>query len=434
MRPTKRLLYLLALLLPLSLYALYDPAGLALWKLGLATLAVGTGYDLLRLMRTQAPEFERRLSGSIPVGVWSEVELTLANPTSQGLILSVHDHHPTDFEFEGLPLSLLLTARRKLSLSYRIRPQRRGDGLFAGVDILLRSPLGLWRQKRFIERAQLVRVFPNFREVINYAKLALDNDLSQIGVRQWQRRGEGSDFEQLREYRVGDSLRSIDWKATSRYRKLISKEYQDERDQQLVFLLDCGRQMRHRNPSGAHLDHALNAMLLLSYVASRQGDGVGFLAFGGELRWQPPRKGEGLIRRLLERTYDLDSTLEASDYLLAARHLMPLQRRRALVIVLTNSREEDQAELSRAIALLSRRHLVVLVELRETALQQALEEPIDGLDKALRYQGVMDYLYTRAQGLEALRRQGVRLLDVLPDQLSVRLVNTYLDIKSSRVL
>lgn len=434
MKPDRNLLYLLAGLLAIGLLASLLPGWVMLWKLCSAVVLLLGLLDLQLVRQQPLPGVKRVLRGSIPVGVWSKIELQLSNNSSRGLRLTLHDHHPADFDIQGLPREVFLSARRKLELSYRIRPQRRGDGEFPGINLILRSPFGLWRHRRFIVLVDRVRVYPNFREIAKYALLATDNYLSQMGIHHRQRLGEGSDFNQLREYRTGDSLRQIDWKASSRYRRLISKEYQDERDQQLVFLLDCGRHMRHQDAAGAHLDHALNAMLLLSYVAVRQGDAVGFLAFGGQERWQPPRKDGELIRRLLERTYDLDSTLEAADYLAAARKLMPLQRRRALVVILTNSRDEDRGELSRAVGLLARRHLVVIAELREKGLSHALEEPVTGLADALRFHGVVDYLANRSECLKQLQHQGALLVDALPEQLPVMLVNRYLDIKASGVL
>jgi len=314
---------------------------------------------------------------------------------------------------------------------YRARPPRRGDGAFRGLDLVVDSPLGLWQRKHFLVLPEVVKVFPNFREVSHYALLAVDHRLSQLGVRLRRRRGEGSDFHQLRSYRAGDSLRQIDWKATSRYQKLISKEYQDERDQQLVFLLDCGRRMRHADSGGEHLDQALNAMLLLAYVAARQGDAVGFMAFGGSRRWHPPQKGRDLVRRVLERTYDIESSVEAADFLAAARELASLQRRRALVVILTNSRDEDHTDLSQAVRILASQHLVVLADLREGLLDAALQQPVRDFDAALRFQAVNQYLQSRSRGHEALRHHGALTLDLLPQQLPVALVNQYLTIKAS---
>ncbi|MEN8179217.1 MAG: DUF58 domain-containing protein [Pseudomonadota bacterium] len=424
---------LAALALTGLLAALFAGWGVA-WKLFVAIALVWILIDLYLVVRSTLPAVKRSMRSSIPVGAWSDVRLQLTNATPRNLRVSIHDHHPADFQIEGLPLAVSLPAERKITLTYRIKPQQRGDGHFPGINLTLHSPLGLWRRKRFLKLADRVSVFPNFREISRYTLLAIDNHLSQMGIRRRQRRGEGSDFHQLREYRTGDSLRQIDWRASSRYHRLISKEYQDERDQQLIFLLDCGRHMRHQDAAGAHLDHALNAMLLLSYVAQQQGDAVGFLTFGGQQRWQPPQKGGELIRRLLERTYDLQASLEAADYLEVARKLMPLQRRRSLVMILTNSRGEDQNELSRAVRLLSRRHLVVIAQLRERSLDSVLTEPIQDFEAALRFQGVVDYLDSRRQGHEALQHHGALLLDTLPEKLPVALVNSYLDIKANGVL
>ncbi len=431
MIPASRLIAAVAVLSLLGLAAIWLPAMVSAWKLLAAVLAVITLLDLWRLRGDTTPQVTRELRTSMPVGVWSWVGLQVENRRQRALLLKVHDHHPGDFEADGLPREIRLPAERQVRLRYRVKPRHRGDGDFAGVDLVLRSPLGLWSQKRFVPLAERVRVFPNFREIAHFALLAIDNHLSQMGVRRRQRRGEGSDFHQLREYRTGDPLRQIDWKATSRYRRLISKDYQDERDQQLVFMLDCGRHMRHQDAEGAHLDHALNAMLLLSYVAERQGDAVGFLSFGGQSRWQPPMKGGGVVRRLLDRTYDLDSTLQAADYMAAAHQLMPLQRRRALVVILTNSRNEESADLLKAAKLLSRRHLVVIADLHEQSLDRTLQQPVHDLHSALMFQGVVDYLSARRESHEALNYQGSLIIDSEPRKLAINLVNAYLDVKAS---
>jgi len=429
--PAPRLLYGLGLLSLLALLAIWLPVMEAGWKLlGSLILAIGL-LDLLRLRSLQTPEVERNLRTSIPVGVWSKIGLRLINQAETSLTLVVHDHHPGDFQVEGMPRLVYLPAHRQASLNYRLLPQRRGDGEFTGLDLILKSPLGLWRQKRFVPLSARVRVYPNFREIAHFALLATDNHLSQMGVRRRQRRGEGSDFHQLREYRTGDAMRQIDWKASSRYRRLISKEYQDERDQQVIFMLDCGRHMRHQDADGSHLDQALNAMLLLSYVADRQGDAVGFLSFGGMPRWQPPMKGGRVVRRLLDRTYDIDSTLQAADYMAAAHQLMPLQRRRALIVILTNSRNEEAGDLLKAAALLSRRHLVVIADLREQSLDRALQQPVKDHASALLFQGVLEYLAKRRESHESLRHQGVLMVDSEPRQLPINLVNAYLDVKAS---
>lgn len=434
MTPSLRLILFLGLLmLPALLAAWYPDLG-SVWKAGAALLLMLALLDLLGLRRVPTLKVARKLHTTIPVGVWTDVQIELENRADRNLQVTLHDHHPPDCEVRDQPQTLNLPAQRQVSLEYRILPRSRGEKSFAGVELIIHSTLGFWTEKRFINQSTQVRVYPNFREIAHFALLATDNHLSQMGIRRRQRRGEGSDFHQLREYRTGDALRQIDWKASSRYRKLISKEYQDERDQQLVFMLDCGRHMRHRDEDGGHLDHALNAMLLLSYVAERQGDSVGFLSFGGVNRWQPPVKGGDLVRRLLDRSYDIEATLEAADYLTAAQKLISLQGRRALLVILTNSHTEEQSELHKAVTILSKRHLVVVADLHEAALDKVVDQPVTDRQGALRFQAVVDYLGERRESHDRLKYRGGLVIDSRPQQLPVNLVNAYLDVKSTGAL
>src|SRR5690606_26842305 len=171
-----------------------------------------------------------------------------------------------------------------------------------------------------------VKVYPDFMAIAAYTILATDNHTSQMGIKKKPRRGTGLEFQQLREYRRGDSLRQLDWKATARRQQLISREYQDERDQQIVLLIDSGRRMRTRDDELSHFDHALNAVLLVSYIALRQGDSVSVMSFGENHRWLPPQKGAGQIKNLLNGMYDLQAENCAPDYTKAAEKLAVLQQ------------------------------------------------------------------------------------------------------------
>jgi len=263
----------------------------------------------------------------------------------------------------------------------------------------------------------------------------VDNWLSQLGVRQRQRRGLGLEFHQLREFREGDSLRQIDWKATARQRTPIAREYQDERDQQIVFMLDCGRRMRSQDDELSHFDHALNACLLLSYVALRQGDAVGLCTFAGDQpRYLAPVKGSSQLNLLLNAVYDLDTTRRTADYQAAASELLARQKRRALVIVITNLRDEDDETLLAAVKRISRQHRVLVVSLREEALDRLRQAPVQTLPEALAYSGTIDYLNTRNELHDRLSAQGLSLLDSLPSELGPALVTRYLGWKKAGVL
>jgi uncharacterized protein (DUF58 family) len=398
----------------------------AWFVLALLVLAATLG-DAFAATRLATPAVARRVPASLAVGVRTEVALRVAAAGKLRMVL--HDHHPASFEAEGLPRSLALGAGQWTELRYQVRPVARGEARFGRAELRLASPLGLWEAKRFSGEAQAVRVYPNFRALAKYTLLATDNRLSQIGVLQVRRRGEGTEFHQLREYRQGDPQRAIDWKATARTARLIAREYEEEKDQRVLLVIDCGRRMASKDDDLSHFDHTLNAALLLAHVALRQGDAVGMLTTGGVHRYLEPRKSIGAVHSMLNRVYDLEPTLAVPDYDQAAREVMRHLRRRALVILLTNLRDEDDDTLLPALNLLRTRHLVVLASLREAIVSRALSARVDSFDRAVTHAAAAEYLALRERVFRRIGAAGVIALDVEPEKLPISLVNRYLELK-----
>ena len=368
------------------------------------------------------------------MGVWTPARLTVENPGSRGCVLALFDHHPPGMRADGLPIRLVVPPETRAEQGYRLWPEARGDHRFEEVELRLRSPLGLLERHARAAEPETVRAYPNFRAATGYELLAVENRTGALGIRRRPRRGEGLEFHQLREYRPGDSLRQVDWKATARLRRTISREYQDQRDQQVIFLLDCGRRLHTKDGERSHFDAALDAVLLLAHVALRQGDAFGLMTFSGERRWLAPRKGVAHLNALLGAVYDLETGPRAADYGAAARDLALRIRKRSLVVLLSNLRDEDAEELHGSLRLLSRRHLVLLASLRESALDAALRRPVERLEDALRTSALQLYLEQRKRTLRGLSRSGALLLESEPDDLPVALVNRYLDVKSAGIL
>ena len=279
-------------------------------------------------------------------------------------------------------------------------------------------------------------MYPNFRAVSRYALLAAANRAGELGVRRRPRRGEGLEFHQLREYRQGDSLRQIDWKATARLRRAISREYEDERDQQIVFLLDCGRRMHARDDALSHFDHALDAVLLLAHVALRQGDAVGLLTL--QRRSALARAAQGRASsstRVLNSVYDLQSE--------RARLRLPGRARSSSRPGSPSARSwswsptcatRTTRSCSWPRACSAAATWCFVASMKERALSAALETRVRDLDSALTVAATHQYLLARRRAHERLRKSGVLALDAEPHELAVALVNGYLDVKASGVL
>ncbi|MHC1668963.1 DUF58 domain-containing protein [Stenotrophomonas maltophilia] len=435
MRPAPLLLVLL--LAWAALGGVVLAGALPRWSWALVATVIGTLalLDLWRQARRPSPQVQRELPEALALGVRREVGLRLQ--TTEPMRVQVFDLVPGGWPLESLPQRVQLRPGHACALHYTLQPQQRGRFRFEGVQLRIRSPWRLWWQQRTLPPLLDVRVYPNFVPLTRFALFSADQASRLVGAHVKRRRGEGTDFHQMREYRVGDSLRQLDWKATARARKLISREYQDEKNQQLLLMLDSGRRMLASEGGLSHFDHALNASLVVAYLALRQGDAAGLFAVGGERRWVQPQRGMGTVEHLLRASYDLQPQPVATDYLAAATEVSLRQRRRALVMLVmlvSNVRDEDIEDLLAAVRLLQRRHLVCVASLREHELDGALEGEVHTLEDAAQAGAAALYLQQRAKAHEALRSEKVMVLDVTADALPAALVERYLAVKREGLL
>lgn len=434
MTPAPRQLKIFGLVLALGLGLLVLPDLLVPWLLCAAVVAGLSIGDAFLLWRKRTVRAERHVNPSLALGVTRAVGMRFFNEDSKALNVEVFDHHPPSMTTGPLPLAVTVEPGHWREEAYDVTPLERGRHTFGPIDIRLHSPLSLWTRRIQLEAEQTVSVFPNFAAVTKYAILGVDAQTSTGGLQLRPRRGEGSEFHQLREYRVGDTFRQIDWKATARLSKLIAKDYQEERDQQVVFMLDTGRRMLAREDGLSHFDHVLNAMLLLSYVALRQGDAVGFMTCGSSTRWMKPRKGLSTMSVMTRQLFDLQPEEMAVDYQAAATQLAMHQKRRALIVLLTNIRDEDSDDLKVAFGLLRKRHVLLVASLREPGVDELLEQPVIDFDAARDFASAHHYLSARRATLDRLSSRGVVIEDTSCAELPRAIANRYLDIKRAGVL
>lgn len=403
------------------------------WQLALGVLLLLTLADLLLALRQPLPQVSRELPSSLSLGRQSQVQLTLQRNGSWPRWLEVFDHVPEVLDFRRLPHRIRPQASaREISLSYPIVPRRRGHCGYQHCELTLPGPLGLWQLRKLLPLEGSSRIYPDFTQLHGTELASVEHWLGRLGIRQVQRRGDSLEFMQLREFRHGDSLRHVDWKATARLRTPITREYCEERDQQLILLIDGGRHMQGRDGKLSHFDHALNASLLLAHVALRQGDAVGVLSFATDRPcFMPPRKGPAQLNALLNALHDLQPGPLPGDFLGAASELLTRQKRRALVIMISNLHDDDDDQLPIATARLIRHHRLLIASLQETGIDERSVQPVQSYADALDYCGALDYRLTRQQLHQRLRAQGIPLLDTAPASLGPELINRYLQWKAA---
>jgi uncharacterized protein (DUF58 family) len=431
MSPTTRLLTLALAWLLLATAVVWHPPLAHGWEClgGVAALIVA--MDAVWTRRLPPLDVRRRLPGRFAAGAAGEVALILRNDGTHPAQIEVFDGIPQHSVAELLPWSGVVPPQQETRVFYPLIVLERGEAIFGPVQVRRVSPLGLWVRSTAHLQAETVKVYPNYEPVIRFALLAMQHRASPLGVVRRPRAGSSRDFHQLRDYHEGDPFSQIDWKASSRRQRLISRDYQEQRSQSVVFLLDTGRRMRAMDGGVPQFDHVLNAILLVAHLALRQGDQVAVKSFGGSDRWLPPMKGSHAMPVLLNHLYDYQTTTAPSDFAGAVAHLMARQARRSLVILLTNLRGEDGKELLPAMQVLNSRHLVLLASMREGAVHDALSGPAGSFDAALRFLAANHYVQERREVLASLGAAGILTLDSTARGLPVALANCYFDVKAA---
>jgi uncharacterized protein (DUF58 family) len=366
------------------------------------------------------------------LGAANTVLVLVRSRSSSRLRLLLKDQPPHDLRSDARPIPVLLPPGEQAVTRYQVRPRAKGDYQFGDIGLRVWSPLGLLVSQTMVPASQRVRVYPNLKEVNRYERLARRGRLLEAGIRAARYRGRGTEFESLRTYLPDDDSRLINWKATARRHQLISSQFESERSQNLLLVLDAGRMMAGRVGEMTKLDYAINAALMSAYVGVAMGDRVGLLAFASEVRaYLPPRRGRGQVFRLLESLYRLEPELVEPDYEAAFRYLSLRQRRRSLVIVFTDLVDAEASDaLIKQIGALHPHHLVLCVTVADAdLLQMAHAAPRRG-DEVYRKAVAYRVLADREAALSYLRQRGANVIDVPAGRLTTSTINRYLELKS----
>jgi uncharacterized protein (DUF58 family) len=403
----------------------------------LGIVAVAALADAIALPTADDLTIERTMPTSIGIGdhatgeyvVHSRWGLRLRARLADDLPPAVGGSAPGEGE-------LILPARGSARLTTQLTGMTRGRFSLGNVALRVRTPLGLVARRMRWAPDDAILVTPSVANVRRFRLLAIQHRLYEAGVRAVRQRGEGRSFASLREYVVGDDPRHIDWKATARRGKPITREFTIEQSQSVFCLIDSGRSMTQLAGAYTRFEHALSAALVLTDVAASAGDRVGTLVFDDEVRtFVPAQRGQAALRAVRNALIPVRATLTEPDYAAAFRFLAARQRRRALIVFFT---DVIDARASRAlIAHVGRsaaRHLVVVVALRNDAIIDAARPA--ALEERSLYESAAaeELIAARAEAIERMRASGVTVLDVSPSGMTAAVVNRYLEIKARGAL
>ena len=399
------------------------------WLAFLGAFALALGIDALLAPRRQGVSCAVELPGMIFIGEEAEARLTVRVPSARPMpITAVVDL--SDLLLPQPPLRGR-ASRDGAVLPFRLVPTRRGKVTVERAWVRVPGPLGLLAGVAVAELNREAVVVPDLRPVRTTALRFATEQHFRAGLKIERYLGDGTEFESLREHAHGDDPRSIDWRGSARHRKLITRQFRAERNQQVILALDTGRLMAEPLGGIPKVDHAVAAALLLSYVSLRGGDRVGWFTFDARVGlYAEPQGGMRGFQTLSQLAGRIEYSDLETNFTLGLTTLAQRLHRRSLVVVLTDFVDTVTAELMvENLDRLSRRHLVVFVALQDPGLAAVAAQPPDDLPRLNRAVVAAALLRERETVLQRLRAQGIQPIDAAPSQVSSRLINAYLEVK-----
>lgn len=402
----------------------------------LALFVLLAGWDALFLYRRVSVNAYRQCADRFSNGDENRVTIRVENESAEAIHVEVIDEMPVVFQERNVSFRLSLLPGEGKQIVYQLRPKERGIYAFGLIRVFVSGPLGLLSRRFSAGTPQEVKVYPSFLMLHKYELLAMSNNLTELGIKRIRRIGHQTEFEQIKEYVKGDDYRTVNWKATARRRELMVNVFQDERSQQIYSVIDKGRVMQQAFRGMTLLDYAMNASLVLSYVAMRKEDKAGLITFNERFEgFVPASKQTGQLQTLLETLYSQQTSFGETDYSALCVHLDKHVTKRSLLVLYTNF--SDLGSLNRQLAYLqqlSQRHRLLVVFFEDEELKAYAEHPATDTEGYYRRVIAQKFVYEKRVMVSTLRQCGIQALLTTPDQLSVGVINKYLEMKARQLI
>lgn len=374
----------------------------------------------------------RKAAERLSNGDDNEILIFLRSFYSFKVYVNVVDEIPHQFQKRDLNFNATLAPGEKRTLSYSLRPVKRGEYSFGAVNVFVSSPLGLLARRFRFSADAVVPVYPSYIQMRRYELLAISNRLTDAGVKKIRRIGQNMEFELIKEYVSGDDFRTINWSASARKNHLMVNHFQDERSQQVYSLIDKGRVMQMPFNGLSLLDYAINACLVISNIAIRKTDKAGVVTFQDKIGTMvPASKQSRQMANIMEVLYKQKTAYRETDMSLLYSYVRRKISQRSLLLMFTNF--ESVYALQRQLPFLkglANQHLLVVIFFENTEITSFLEKPSADL-RDVYHKGIAEKLvYDKKLIVKELTRHGIQALLTSPEQLTVNTINKYLELKA----
>ncbi|MEO7984484.1 MAG: DUF58 domain-containing protein [Bacteroidota bacterium] len=374
----------------------------------------------------------RDVAERFSIGDPNKVGISLANQYSFPVRTSIIDELPVQFQERKWIRKATVATKERYQVDYLLKPDSRGEYVFNDINVFAHAPLQLVKRKYVFPARQVVKVYPSYMQMRRYQLLAVSNRLQEAGVKKIRKIGHSMEFEQIREYVIGDDYRTINWKATARKSGLMVNNYTDEKSQQIYCLVNKGRVMKMPFAGMTLLDYAINAALVLSNVALARQDKAGLITFEKNLdTFLPADKKPTQMNLLLESLYRQKTDFLESDFEKLFSVIRHRITNRSLLVLFTNfeSLESLQREMT-ALKKIAKYHLLLIVFFENTELKSLLEGKTSSLEDIYIKTIAEKFAFEKRLMVKELHKNGIPSILTTPENLTVNTINKYLELKT----
>ena len=408
--------------------------GVGRW-LSLALLLV-LFVEMFLLYHERGIMASRMLSERFSNGDDNEVNIRVESIYSFPVHLEIIDEIPFVFQRRDILFRLRLAMGEGKNVKYKLRPTERGVYSFGHVRVFATSPIGLVQRRFTLGQPCDVKVYPSYLMLTQYELLAISNNLTEMGIKKIRKVGNNTEFEQIKDYVSGDDFRCINWRATARTSRLMVNVYQDERSQQIFNVIDKGRVMQQAFRGMTYLDYAINASLVLSYIAMRKEDKAGIVTFSDHFEdLVAASRRIGHMQEILETLYRQQSQFGESDFSALVTYVDKHIGKRSLLVLYTNFANKVSMERQLPyLVQLNRRHRLLVVFFEDSEVKEYVATRPDSDEEYYRHVIAEKFVSEQRLIVSSLKRHGILALLTTPDHLSVDVINKYLEIKTKQLI
>ena len=400
-----------------------------------ALLIMAVLVEAIMLYHKRGVEASRLCAERFSNGDENKVEIRVESQFKFPLSLKVIDEIPFVFQRRDVNFKLSLKPLEGKTIIYHLRPTKRGVYGFGKIRVFASTVIGLIQRRFSCGEPQEIKVYPSYLMLNQYELMAISNNLSELGIKKIRRIGNNTEFEQIKDYVSGDDYRTINWKATARRNKLMVNVYSDEKSQQVINVIDKGRVMQQAFGGMTLLDRAINASLVLSYIAMNKEDKAGIVTFEKQFdTYVRPERSAGHMQEILNNLYHQETTFGESDYSSLCVNIRRFVTKRSLLIIYTNF--FGQNALQRQLAYLKQlnnNHVVLVVFFEDAELEEYSKEPSRDMQDYYCHAIARNVAYEKQSVVATLRQHGIYALLTKPENLTVNVINRYLEMKAAHL-